>query len=297
MIRGRPALTVATLTGGVGLLVGVVLGGVWGPGWKAAPDDFRASSGDHPLLTGERGVSPPKDKAGPALAGDRADREELWAALQEEIEARERMEDEIAALGAELAELRRSASAADASETPETADRDPHMGRPWFNTEGLIAAGVDAARARQLRERFEEIELARLYLRDRAVREEWMGSPRYREESRALDSRFEAVREELGPEAFDQLLFAIGRPNRARVRDLLEHAPAREAGMEAADIIVSYDGTRIFSISELRRVTTEGRAGERVEVVVDRGGTPLRLYLPRGPLGARLVPARRAPLE
>jgi hypothetical protein len=235
--------------------------------------------------------------AGPAPGEELTDREELWATLREEIEARERMEDEIAALGAEIAELRGPASAPGTSEVTEAPHGERESGRPWFDTEGLIAVGVDPVEVRELRERFEQIELARLRLRDRAVREEWMGTRRYRDESRALDASFEAIREDLGPEAYDRLLFAIGKPNRARVQDLLESAPAREGGMQPGDVIVSYDGRRIFSISELRDATTQGRAGAGVEVVVDRSGTALRLYIPRGPLGARLAPARREPLE
>jgi hypothetical protein len=268
-----------------------------GPDWKADPNDTRDLSREDPARAAHKGVSPLRGAAGAAAGEDLTDREELWTTLREEIEARERMEDEIAALGAELAELRRRASAPGASEGTEAPDAERESGRPWFDTAGLIAAGVDPVEVRQLRERFEEIELARLRLRDRAVREQWMGTRRYRDESRALDASFQAIRDDLGPAAYDRLLFAIGKPNRARVQDLLESAPAREGGMQPGDVVVSYDGRRIFSISELREATTQGRTGGGVEVVVDRSGTALRLYIPRGPLGARLVPERRAPLE
>ncbi len=297
MIRHGPRLTIATLFGGLGLLVGVVLGVVFGPDWRSAPNDTRVRASSRPAPTAERAPSPLQRVLGAAPAGNPTDREELWAALQDEIEARERMEEEIAALGEELAELRDGRSTPDASQVTKAADRELESGRPWFDTDGLIAAGVDPVEVGDLRERFEKIELARLYLRDLALREGWMGTQRYRDESRALDARFEAIREELGPEAYDRLLFAIGRRNRARVRDLLEEAPAREAGMQPGDVILSYDGRRVFSISELRRLTTEGQARARVEVVVDRKGETVKLYIPRGPLGARLVPTRRAPLD
>jgi hypothetical protein len=220
---------------------------------------------------------------------------ELWAAIEDETEARQRVEQEIAALRTELARLRGAETKAAPGPMTSEGASDPHSERPWFNAEGLLSAGVDPAEVRELRNRFEEIELERLYLRDRAAREEWTGSRRYREESAALDARFRELREELGTDSYDRLLYATGRPNRARIRDVLERSPASEAGVLAGDVILSYDRRRIFTVGELRRATTEGQAGAQIEVIVERNGKAVHLWIPRGPLGVRLAPARRPP--
>jgi hypothetical protein len=282
-----------TLLGVLGLAAGAWLGIELGPKLQGS----EAGSAESAVADASRAVeAPPSPAVGSSAAGSTADAE-LWAILEEEREARQRLEDEVAALRAEVDALARGGTEANPGERAATLAPEGGSGRPWFDEKGLLNAGVDPVEAQELRERFEEIELARLYLRDRAAREGWSGSSRYREESRALDARFERFREDLGPAAYDRLLFAIGRPNRARVQDLLERAPAREAGMKAGDVILSYDDRRIFTIAELRQATTEGQSGARVEVRVERDGETIRLYVPRGPLGARLVPTRRPPLE
>ena len=42
---------------------------------------------------------------------------------------------------------------------------------------------------------------------------------------------------------------------------------------------------RVFDMDELNNLTIDGQPGETVAVDVLRGGQPMQLYLPRGPIG------------
>ena len=57
---------------------------------------------------------------------------------------------------------------------------------------------------------------------------------------------------------------------------------------QPGDVIIRYDGTRIFSGGELRTLTGSGVVGEPVRVEVDRDGVRLEYEIPRGPLGVQI---------
>lgn len=243
---------------------------------------------------------PPREAPRPAPSMEGL--EALRAELAEEIQAREQLEEEMLSLRAEVAALRAREAEAPTPERDADADApatrpSPHAleSQPWFNDRGLLAAGLDAAEVERLRDVFEETEMQRLYLRDRASREGWLGTRRYREELRELEGRFRAVEEERGGAAYDWLLYAVGRPNRVTIRDVIERGPAREAGIEPGDALLRYDGERVFNVTELRRAISAGRAGELIPIDIERDGEVRRVYLPRGPLGVRLGVARVVP--
>lgn len=152
----------------------------------------------------------------------------------------------------------------------------------------FIDAGFAPDAAAALKLQLDEIAMERLYLRDRAVREGWLGSARYRDELRALTARQNSVREELSPEEYDRFLYATGRPNRVGVNSVLSGSPADQSGLRAGDQILSYDGQRVFSPAEIRRETTRGERGALVPVEVLRDGRTEIVYLPRGPLGVQM---------
>lgn len=72
------------------------------------------------------------------------------------------------------------------------------------------------------------------------------------------------------------------------VESVMEHSPAEQSGLQAGDIIVRYDGSRIFSNRDLRESTSSGEMGEPVSMEIRRGSQILEIDLPRGPLGIRL---------
>jgi hypothetical protein len=253
--------------------------------------------------------------AAAALAGAVAVRERgapaelsaLRARLDEERAARERLEAQLDRIESELALLREGgpvideADAAPYSEQgPEPDGTDvaaaavaadaadsPSPGRAWFDERRLAAAGLPERDADELHRLFEQVELDRLYLQNQATREAW---PRGRlaTELAALDDQLLSVRNDYGDDAYDWFLYAAGRSNRVVVEGVLGGSAAADAGLRTGDLVLSYDGERIFKPGTLVQGTLGGRMNETVEVEVLRGGERVELRLPRGPLGIRL---------
>jgi hypothetical protein len=237
------------------------------------------------------------------------DLEELREILEAEIRARLELEEQLAELHEEMGWLRGqrvsglaqrpsavqsytdptgdSAAPAETSRgssLPESQGEDSlgASGEPLFDEAALTRLGVDPRDAALLHERWEQFEMEKLYLVDAATREGWLGKPRFRKKMQAARA---ALREDLGDESFDLLLYASGQPNRVVLRGLLERSPASEAGLQAGDVILSYGDRRIFRTGELRRMTASGSAGESVYVEIIRGARRISLSVPRGPLG------------
>jgi S1-C subfamily serine protease len=130
--------------------------------------------------------------------------------------------------------------------------------------------------------------MARLYLRDRARREGWIGTVRFSNEVAKLEESRQDVRASLGDPGYDAYLYATGQSNRVIIREMLQGSPAKTAGLNAGDVVLRYDGKRVFTTRELQSATTGGRAGESVHVEVLRNGQRIDVYVPRGPLGVYL---------
>jgi S1-C subfamily serine protease len=60
-------------------------------------------------------------------------------------------------------------------------------------------------------------------------------------------------------------------------------------------VVLRYDGQSIFTAHELQAATQQGQAGISTRLEVLRDGQVVTLSVPRGPLGVRLAPTRRAP--
>jgi hypothetical protein len=266
------------------------------------------------------GPAPGRPVAAPdpeASDGDRARSLEaeiaaLGAALDEERGRHGALEMEIEMLRREI--VREAPPGAEPPPSPEDAGTPgaegataaagapvataPAHGAParneWFNEADLIENGIDARRAARLHERFDELQMDELYLRDEAIREKWLGKPRY--QKRVRDLRSES-REELGDDDYDLPLYASGRNNRVLLSDVLQNSPAAAAGIEPGDILVRYGGRAIFNNRELLSETTRDRPGSTVPVDLVRDGELLRVYVPAGPLGARIEGIRHFPVE
>ena len=152
----------------------------------------------------------------------------------------------------------------------------------------MINAGVDESEAKHIQSVYEDVEMQKLYLRDKAIREGWIGDPRYQQQRAALDDKLDTLRDELGDKAYDAYLYAAGQPNRVIIVSALDNSPASKAGIQAGDTVLRYDNKRIYSWNDLRKATTEGQPDALVMVDLIRNGTPMTVYVPRGPLGVQL---------
>ena len=158
----------------------------------------------------------------------------------------------------------------------------------WFNEQALVAVGFTNDKASYLRQKFEEREMKRLYLRDQAAREGWLNSDRYRQARRELSDSANSLRQELSEQDYDAYLYAAGRPNRVLVSSTMQSSPAGKAGIHAGDTILRYGDSRIYNWRDLRQATSEGQAGDMVMVTLLRNGVQQQVYVPRGPLGVKL---------
>jgi S1-C subfamily serine protease len=75
---------------------------------------------------------------------------------------------------------------------------------------------------------------------------------------------------------------------------MLESA-AEQAGILSGDIVLSYDGRRMFLWQELKEATAEGQLGEYVSISIYRNGEIFSFSVPRGPLGVQLGATRLEP--
>jgi hypothetical protein len=248
---------------------------------------------------------PGGEKSREALAAVSREMSELRSALDREVKARAALERELARLDAELGAREQAPPAVGTPPALDRAETEPSRSAPAgaqtpsrpgaFDPARLDRAGFSAAEVERFRERAAAIELDRLYLRDQAQREGWIGSPRFAEESERLEYAHADLRAESDEGLYDWMLFAEGRPNRIAVTEVLAGSAADSAGLLPGDLIVGYDDRAVFSAGELASATHAGEAGAPVAVELQRGDEALRVFLPRGPLGVKLQPRSLEP--
>jgi hypothetical protein len=259
-----------------------------------------------------RAVAPVSESAvaapAPAAAAPAGSMEGRLAALEKELaaerDARLGLESEVEMLrvlleGSAGAPARAAPGAAATEPSQQAAAQEAAAGAPnlgedlWFDAPALAKANLPPHEVDRLKRLFEESELEVLQLRDRATREGWAGTPRFLQE--LYDTR-SGLRAQLGDETFDWLLYATQRPNRVIARSLLSNGAAAQAGVQAGDTILSYDGRTIFKWGELQHLTRQGEAGRPVLMeVMTQGGERRRVTVPSGPLGIQLGQAVVAP--
>ena len=217
----------------------------------------------------------------------------LTAIVNEERSERLRLEEDLIRVTAELEDLQSNlavrVSESYASQQVDSAS-DPEFAVSPGSTAGsieqrLIDAGFDPMTAADLQRRMDAQQMDQLYLRDRATREGWINTRRFRREANTLRNNQESMRAELNDNDYDKFLFASGQPNRVGVASVLATSPARKAGLQSGDTLLSYDGEQLFDIRQLIDISTRGDAGETVVMEVLRDGQKTAVYIPRGPLG------------
>jgi C-terminal processing protease CtpA/Prc len=248
--------------------------------------------------------SPASADGAPATAGSDYARiiDGLSATVELEVTERQRLESQVESMSSQISRLERDLSDLRGSEP--TAARAQTQAQPQSDSpsddspsalDPFLEAGFDPDRAEYVKQLQDDLALQRLYLRDQAEREGWLRSPRYRDAMQAIAQREEGLEQELGQDDYDRYLYAVGRPNRVLVGDVLANGPAQRAGIQIGDSILSYGGERIFEANALVNATREGTAGMSTAVEIEREGDTQLVYVPRGPLGINLRVARVRP--
>ena len=101
----------------------------------------------------------------------------------------------------------------------------------------------------------------------------------------AMSNPQSILRAEMGDDAYARYLEAQGQPTAIRITQVLGGSPGNNAGLQAGDELVSYNGERVFNVMELRNGTMQGQPGEDVVIEIERDGVRMQLTLPRGPIG------------
>ncbi|MGD9765469.1 MAG: PDZ domain-containing protein [Candidatus Binatia bacterium] len=242
--------------------------------------------------------------AGPSRADLERRIERLEATIADQAAERRRLEARLDEVMDALAARGGADEPADASSTAETAAQPSPNHAPNEVAEdhsasaveqALASAGIDRGSAAEIKRRRDELAMAEMYLRDRATREQWLDTPRFSEEMAAIDAQRTSIRDQVGDDAYDRYLFALGETNRVRVDDVLASSPAAEAGLQPGDLIVSYADARIFAPADLVAATHAGTAGTTVQLEVLRNGERFQFNVPRGPLGLQIMGTRGNP--
>lgn len=205
--------------------------------------------------------------------------ESLTNTLNEEISERRLLAQQIEQLQADVralqGERRDSDEKAAAERLASSQARDKRFEEVGFTWQDLEAIAPLLA----------EIQVQVSELDDIARREGWINTSRYAEAVDALFTFESPLREDLGDDGFDRYLYAMGRHNRVVVGGINPASAAQKAGLQSGDVIVRYDGEPVYSSWHLVRLRSSGEAGEPVVVEITRDGQPMRITIPRGPMG------------
>jgi len=107
------------------------------------------------------------------------------------------------------------------------------------SVEALIATGIPTEQSALIQSRLDEYDLKQLYIKDRASREGWLNTARYRKEQRQAQTAYRELRSEVGDDAYDRMLYALGQSNRVVVRDIMQNSSAEQYGLQANDRVSS----------------------------------------------------------
>ena len=270
---------------GLIFVTGLAIGAIGVVSWTGANDDAAAQVFSVPAPSADQIAQDPQ------LIIQMYD--SLTAIVNEERSERLRLEEDLIRVTAELDDLESNLAArvseSYASQQLETESDDVFAVSTGPNNgsieQRLIDAGFDPMTAADLQRRMDAQQMDQLYLRDRATREGWINTRRFRREANNLRNNQGSMRAELSDTDYDRFLFATGQPNRVGVASVLATSPASKAGLQSGDTLLSYDGVQLFDVRQLIDVSTRGDAGETVVLEVLRDGQKTAVYIPRGPLG------------
>ncbi len=252
----------------------------------------------------DEGASQVAEPSTSAMPGSDASVEERIAYLEQivvqEREARIALEDTLAALFEDLERIettdqgadRRATAARDEAERLREERRTSEARRGGRSDADWLARYQERRVDRLIEGGFTEDEARRaLELESRAALSALQSSWEAQRSGEQFDPFSSGsdpqalMRQELGDAAFERYLEAQGQPTAIGISQVYSGSPGSEAGLQPGDRLVSYDGERVYSMTDLRRQTMQGAPGERVVIEVERDGVQIQLSIPRGPIG------------
>ena len=215
----------------------------------------------------------------------------LEQAVSQERMARQLLQEEVLYLNDELNDLMVATERPPETTREEQPDRRSEASReerrqmfarrnsPEGRAERLVDAGIEPGLASWIIQREEELQMESLRARYEAGQS---GDPSdfYREQETT-----NTLREELGDTDYERYLSANGRSTSVGIGSVIGNSPAQNAGLRPGDAIISYDGQRVFTMTDINMASLDGTAGQNVVVDITREGIPMQVVLPRGPLG------------
>ena len=230
--------------------------------------------------------------------GERIQR--LEQLLNEEREARVALEDMLAMLFEELDTLdggdERAAAEQEARQARQPAAEQQARSRDRSNwmqqyNQNRIARMIEGGFTEEEARNLIETESAARYEAMRAAWEaERSGEPF--DPIASWNDPQRILRDSIGDDAYERYLETQGQPTSIEITQVLSNSPGANVGLEPGDRIARYNGERVFSITDLRRMTMQGNPGEDVIVEVERDGVLMQLTLPAGPIGITGTGAR-----
>jgi hypothetical protein len=220
----------------------------------------------------------------------------LEAAVSEERNARQLLEEQLLNIYAELERIETndnatqtfddapgSTEAPDVTRTGQSRDEQ----RAASRRDSMLAAGLSADRVEHILRLEDELQYQAMQARFEARNSDAPQDP--------FDPGYNPeamLRAEIGDADYEMYLAASGRSTSVPVGNVLASSPGARVGLRAGDEIVAYDGQRVFSGRDLMQQTMTGGEGS-VVVDVMRDGTTLQVVLPRGPIGIEIGRFRR----
>lgn len=220
----------------------------------------------------------------------------LEAAVSEERQARQLLEDELFVLFAEVERLEASVGNRENSrderdgadiEATQIVERRRGNRSNGGQKDDLIAAGLAPDRAdwilrRESELRYESMQ-ARFEARNSGTSQDFFDA--------ALNPE-SMLRAEIGDADYEKYLEANNRPTAVSISGVMASSPGERAGLRPGDQIVNYDGQRVFSTWELVQQTMGGGGEGTVVVDLLRDGAPIQIILPKGPIGVEVGRSR-----
>ena len=185
-----------------------------------------------------------------------------------------------------------------ATPEPTAASHHPHRSSNRFERhrenqiQQLVQAGFSHSRAAAIVEKQERLQYEQMQFSYEYHHMQDKRSERAKELQTKLQTYSNPRRvfeQELSAAEFEQYLNAFGGRTEMEIGDLVESAPAYEAGLRPGDKIIRYNNQRVFHMGDLRTQVYQAKPGESVAVEIQRQGSSSTetIYIPAGPLGIR----------